>query len=65
MDRRYRFDYYGYDYLTDYNETLLGILFGVITNQFTTFEFGYGQRFLDGGESFGMVTLSCGIHYYF
>ena len=64
-DKRYYDGYYYTSYLGDYSETLYGILFGIITNDFTTFEFGYGQRVLPSGESLGMVTLSSGIHYYF
>ena len=61
-----RVDYYSYTYDSiEYSETLAAILFGIILNEYSTFEFGYGQKILESGVTSGMVTFSTGIHYYF
>jgi hypothetical protein len=63
-DNRYA-NYGGSDYTFGYEEADYGVFFGIIPNDFMTFEFGYGQRLLPSAASTSMVTASTGIHYYF
>jgi len=60
----YNYDLWEYEYYS-YDETLLGLAFGVRVNDYSTYEFGFGNAWTNSGNSYSKVNFGINVKFDF